>query len=314
MPYRLEANETIAAGMHRLLIECVNQIIDDLTNPETERDTGVHEARKNCKRVRAAYRLIRDEIGDDLYRQENIRFRDTARLLAGARDSWVLIGTLDSLVTDHADPLNSQAFEGVRQYLQQRYEAILARESENTRVIPEIVENMRVARAQIENLPIQHADFSAFRPGIQRVYRRGRQAMQQAYTDPHPKIFHEWRKRVKYLWHQIQILEASRPKRLSKLANELHTLSDYLGDDHDLAVLRQTILEEPSGFRNENEQWMLVAWIDEARLALEAAAQPLSGRLFAEPPKRFAKRLETYWQAWRASRNDDPTDLGLPKR
>jgi hypothetical protein len=45
----------------------------------------------------------------------------------------------------------------------------------------------------------------------------------------------------------------------------------------------------------------LVAWIDEERLTLEAAAQPLGQRLYFESPKRFTKRLETYWQAWKAA-------------
>lgn len=122
--------------------------------------------------------------------------------------------------------------------------------------------------------------------------------MQQAYAHPAPGIFHEWRKRVKYLWHQIEILEALWPSVLSKLADELHLLSDYLGDDHDLAVLRWTILDNLSWFKNERELMRLVVLIDQERLALEAAAQPLGRRIYFDSPKLFAQRLETYWRAW----------------
>src|SRR3970282_1293730 len=100
MAYRLEANENVSTGIRRVILERVDQALNDLTNPDKDRDKGVHDARKNCKRIRAALRLIRGEIGDELYRQENIRIRDAARLIASARDSWVMVETLDKLVAD----------------------------------------------------------------------------------------------------------------------------------------------------------------------------------------------------------------------
>ena len=309
MPYRLEANETIALGMRRLLFERVQQIMVDLTDQPKGRDKGVHDARKNCKRIREAYRLIRDEIGKKLYVQENIRFRDSARLLAGARDSWVMIRTLDKLVAAHIDQLPAQAFSGIRQKLTEQYETTLARELENQTTIPAILEIMGEACFQIDNLPIQKEDFSAFRPSIQRVYARGRRAMRLAYTQPSSEVFHEWRKRVKYLWYQLEILEALWPNVLAQLADELHSLSEYLGDDHDLAVLRSRILDASAGFENERELLILVQLIDQERLELEALARPLGERLYFDPPKIFTRRLETYWQAWQAEDEKRQSEL-----
>ncbi len=312
MTFRLEANETISSGIRRLLLERVNKIIGDLTNPDIERDIGVHEARKNCKRVRSTYRLIRDEIGVDLYRQENIRFRDVSRLLAGARDSWVMVETLDRLISDERDRLPPQAFTGIRQDLVEQYESVLVHEQETQKAIPNIVESMLTARSQIENLPIERDDFSVFQGGLRRTYTRGRIAMIAAYAHPGSEIFHEWRKRVKYLWHQIEILESLWPKVFSMLADELHTLSNYLGDDHDLAVLRALILDQPKGFTNENELMRLVRLIDRERLELEAQARPLGERLYFDPPRTFVRRLETYWQAWQAE--DQKRQAKLIKR
>ncbi len=309
MPYRLEADETISMGMRRLLFERVQQIMVDLTDHPKGRDKGVHDARKNCKRVRAAYRLIRDEIGNELYRQENIRFRDTARLLAGARDSWVMIRTLDKLVASHIDQLHAHAFSGIRQKLTEKYETTLARELENLTTIPVILENMGEACLQIEKLPIQKEDFSAFRRSIRRVYDRGRSAMKLAYSQPSSEVFHEWRKRVKYLWYQLEILEALWPNVLAQLADELHSLSEYLGDDHDLAVLRSTILDASASFENEKELLMLVQLIDRERLELEALARPLGEKLYFDPSKTFTRRLETYWQAWQAEDEKRQSEL-----
>ncbi len=309
MPYRLEANENIADGIRRLIIVRVDRIIIELTNPEGGRDKGVHNARKSCKRVRAAIRLMRDEIGEELFQRENIRFRDASRQLSAARDSWVMIRTLDGLIAKYQDQLPPLAFDGVRQKLVENYEVTLALELKNQYVIPEIVEIMNEAKIYIGQLPIIREDFSAFRGGLQRVYFRGRRAMTQAYKHPDSEIFHEWRKRAKYLWYQLEILAELWPNLLSNLAGELHNLSEYLGDDHDLAVLRRMILSNPDGFVDEQELIMLISLIDQARLALEALAWPLGERIYFDPPKTFTRRLNTYWKAWREEDDVRQADL-----
>jgi excisionase family DNA binding protein len=175
-----------------------------------------------------------------------------------------------------------------------------------------ILDSMEVACSQAENLPIVHNNFSVFREGLQRTYTRGRTAMSSAYTQPGSEIFHEWRKRAKYLWHQIEILEALWPKVFTMMADELHTLSDYLGDDHDLAVLRAMILNQVKGFGDERELMRLVSLIDRERLELEALARPLGERLYFDSPKTFVQRLETYWKAWQAE--DQERQARLIKR
>ena len=122
MSFWLEASETISLGIRRILNEIVDQILQEFTEQRKKRDEGVHDARKNCKRVRAVYRLIRDEIGIGIYREENIRFRDTARLLAGARDSLVLVQTLDKLFNTHSDELSIHKYRDFRHYLVDRYQ------------------------------------------------------------------------------------------------------------------------------------------------------------------------------------------------
>jgi excisionase family DNA binding protein len=220
-----------------------------------------------------------------------------------------MIRTLDSVVVAHGERLPPGAFNGIRQNLTKQYEVTLAQELENQQTIPAILETMEEARFQIENLPIVNEDFSAFLRGIRRVYTRGRRAMRLAYTQPSAEVFHEWRKRVKYLWHQIEILESAWPRIFSMLGDELHQLSDYLGDDHDLAVLRSTILDAPAGFEDERELLKLVQLIDQDRLRLEASARPLGERLYYDTPKNFTRRLETYWRAWKSEDDQRQSEL-----
>jgi excisionase family DNA binding protein len=309
MPDHLTVHEMVLVDIRHLILEWIDQIINNLTNPAIDRDEGLHEARKNCKRVRAALRLVRDEIGDPLYHQENIRFRDAAWRLATARDSWILIDSLDKIILDHPGQLPSGAFEAVRVNLLKHYEDTLACEQADADHIPGILETLRAAFGPIENLPNQRGDFSAIQAGLRRVYLNGRRAMVQAYEEQAPAIFHEWRKQVKYLWHQVEILADLWPNVLMPLALELHTLSDYLGSDHDLAVLRLWVMEHPQDFSDQHELALLVTLIDQHRLTLEALARPLGERLYYDSPAAFTRRLKTYWQAWRTETEIRQTDL-----
>lgn len=302
MAYRLEANESVSAGIKRITIERIDQALDDLTDPGKNRNKGVHDARKNFKRIRAALRLVRGEIGEERYRCENVCFRDAARLLSSARDSWVMVQTLDALSETYASQLPAGAFSGVREHLAARHKKISQQALEDERTVSQVVEAVRAARARIAALPIRQQGFTALRSGLQRVYRQGRLAMKEAYARPSAEAFHEWRKRVKYLWYQIEILAALWPNILDNLAAELHDLSEKIGLDHDLAVLRQTVLEDPAGLQHERELLTLVTLIDRRRLELEAQCRPLGERIYSDPPRRFTRRIASYWKAWRAEK------------
>jgi len=298
MAFCLEAGEPISDGITRILNEQVDLIVDYLTNSEIERDIGVHESRKICKRIRATLRLVRDEIGKPLYRQENIRFRDIARQLAAARDSWVLLTCLDELTAEHADPLPTGRFNAFRQFLLDQYETTLARERADDALIPGILGDLEDTAAQIAQLPIHTEGFGVLTGGLKRVYSRGRLAMKSAYAQPTPEHFHDWRKRVKYLWHQVEILTPTRPEVLTLFGEEIHTLSDYLGDDHDVFVLRDRALRHPEAFPTEADLETLLDFIDKKRRVLETQAHALGDLIYDETPRVFTRRLKAYWIAW----------------
>jgi hypothetical protein len=112
----------------------------------------------------------------------------------------------------------------------------------------------------------------------------------------------QWRKQTKYLWHQLQVLEPMRPGPLGELADQAHKLSDYLGDDHDLAVLREKVLQHRSTFKDEADLTAFLALLDRCQERLRAKAFLVGSRIYAEKPATFAARLGRYWQRWRAEK------------
>lgn len=308
MGYRLEKGEPLPAGLKRIATEQVERALMQLTEMPDGRDEAVHDARKCFKKVRAVLRLARNEIGPEHYKQENICYRDAGRQLSDVRDSFVIVETLDGLAQHFAGPLDSDAFAGVRQTLVERHESIKEQILDEEQAMANVTKTIRAARQRIANWPIENDDFSALRGGLKRVYKRGRNRMADAYANPQPEHFHEWRKRVKYLWYHVRIFKPLWPDLLKELAGQLHDLSDYLGDDHDLVQLRHAALEQPQMFNAQRDLKALVALIDRRRLELETLAQPLGERIYAETPGAFVDRIQSYWQASQAEATA-PKDL-----
>lgn len=131
--------------------------------------------------------------------------------------------------------------------------------------------------------------------GLKRVYKRGRKRLAQAYADPSVENFHEWRKRAKYWRYQLRILRNLWPAMLNPLRESLHDLSDYLGDDHDLAELRARVQQDDIAFNSPESRQTLLALIDQRRAKFRTLARPIGERAYVEKPKHYVRRMAGYW-------------------
>ena len=302
MSYRLNGHETISEGIKRIAFEQIDQAFEQLTSANGNQDEAIHEARVCMKKIRAVLRLVQDE-SDDVFRQENACYRDAGRRLSAIRDAAAMLETFDRLTARFADQLAADAFTALRRPLQQSRPA---RRLEKKKTMMAVAKTLGAARRRVERWPIHHNGFSALRPGVKRVYKQGRQTFAKTFEQPNVENFHDWRKHVKCLWYQIRILKPAWPMMMGRLADELKTLGDYLSDDHDLALLRQRVLEpvETSGDRTDLEA--LIALIDQRRGELQVEARRLGERVYVEKPRAFTGRLQVYWQAWRSEEHVDP--------
>jgi|GEM_PF-189802 len=286
-PFALDRRETTTNGIRRIVCGQIDAAIDDLGAGALE-DPGeaVHACRKRFKRVRATARLVRDELGADAYRQENVAFRDFGRRLARARDSQVVAETLDALCRRYASEVPSGAFDRLRTALADDHRA--AEQDLNAAAAAPIIAELRVARARVAAWRLRHDAASALAPGFERLHRRGRRAFLAARRDPTDESFHELRKRSKDLWHAAQILRSIAPKVMKTLADRAHRLSDLIGDDHDLAVLAEQVDQRPGRLADEREAALLHALIARRRSQIQHEALELAQRIFTAKPQKLA--------------------------
>lgn len=303
MAYRLKAPESISQGVQRIAYEEIDKALTQLLGQTDDSpEEAVHDARKRLKKLRALLRLVRDEIGSEIYHQENTCFRDAGRLLSNVRDAQVTIETLDTLTEHFAPIISADGFKDVRQALEARSQSIRERVLEEKNTQEDAIRMIKAARERVNDWSITSNKWSTLHPSIQRVYKRGNKGLILALNQPSVENFHNWRKRVKYLWYHLRLLKLVWSNLMTEMASETKQLADYLGDDHDLAMLLQLLKQEPKLAGDRTQLDALIGLIDRRRLQLQQSAYSLGQRIYAEKPGVFVERIGVYWQIWRSER------------
>jgi CHAD domain-containing protein len=290
--FRLGDGERVPDGVRRIARGQLDMSIERLRG-DTDEDLGtaVHETRKSLKRLRATVRLARDELGDDVYRRDNVAFRDAGGRLGGARDSQVLLETLDALIDRYPDEAPPERLERFKRTLVGQHGAAQRRLHEGA-AVGEVLGELRRARARIGDWQLEREGLDALAPGFRRIYRRGRRAYRAARQEPSTENLHELRKRAKYLWYAAQIVRAAAPKKMKRIARRAHELSDLIGEDHDLALLAQRADERRDRFADETAAGELTALVERRRAELQREALDLARRVFRKGPRKVARPFE----------------------
>jgi len=292
--YRLASDEPVRSGLRRCAVAQLDRAVTELTERvDVDPDTALHAARKAIKRERSLLRLARGSIDGGRRRGENRALRRAARTLSAARDAEAMLATLDELADRYAGQLPEQTFDAVRAPLQRRRDT----QRGDSDLCARAAAELDAVRSRIDQWELTAGGWSALEDGLRRSYRDGRRAFRRARDHRSGADWHRWRKRVKDLWYQQRLLSAVAGPACAGQAKDAHRLADLLGDDHDLAVLRRALTDEPVHVPADLDA--VVGLIDHRRLELRRQALALGGRVYAEKPKPFVRRMRTMWRAGR---------------
>ena len=278
MAYEFLAGETIPDAVRRIYGEQLDRIAAHLAAGE------VHGARKRMKETRALLRLVRKALGEQ-FDVENAWLRDAAHSLTGARDAEAMIETLEKLRKRTDDR-------------QLRFDIGRAKRSVRARIRrlgpPSTIagELLSAARAR---MPLQAEipdRFSTIGAGLEQTYRAGRRALDRAGDSHSPADLHALRRRVKDHWYQVRLLRCAAPDLLDPYAEVIERLSDFLGEHHDLNLLRDTL--HPDRFST------VLDVVASRREELEGKALSLARQVFAEGPPAWRNRMRACWRLRRA--------------
>ena len=304
MAYRLERGESVISGLKRVVREEIESAGDHLSGKKkATRDEAIHDARKSLKKVRATLRLVRGEMGE-AYVRENARLRDIAGRLSEFRDAFAIIGTFDDLKHKFQDEGGGAKLRSVRAGLAKRRDES-GREEDVGMVLNAAAAALEKASKRVKKWPLEKDGYEAVAPGLEGTYRDGRNALARARKDPSAENFHQLRKRVKDHWYHVRLLEGLWAEVMGAYEKSLKDLEDWLGNDHNLTVLRDRIAAEPAFFGKEKQIDLTFDLIARYQKELRANALPLAERIYEEKPRDFTRRMKHLWDTWQAEPASD---------
>jgi CHAD domain-containing protein len=308
MAFELKPNEPVSAGIMRNVKSQIEKAIRHVGGvkegsaarqppaQETVENAAIFEVRKCFKRVRSALRMAREELGDDFYREENWWFRDAARPLTQVRDAAVLVETAEKLRQELVRATGPAAFRKIRLALIANQTEVRRRVLEEGQAFAKVEEAARRALARLPQWGLRRNGWAAVESGLRRVYRQGHRALALAAESPTVANLHEWRKQTKYLRYELQLVEAAWPEPERELVTRTHQLATLLGEDHDLAVLRETLAADPLPYGGHHVLKNVFAVIDRHRADLERQAFALGREIYKDPPRAFVSRIQALMQ------------------
>ncbi|MGA9277630.1 CHAD domain-containing protein [Ilumatobacter sp.] len=295
MADRIRPDRELLTEIHRAAAEQATKARADLTHIDADGVVAaVHDARKRCKKIRGLARLVRPALGDR-YRTTNEAFREAARALSPHRDAQALLDTFDRLVSVDAERLPPGGLGVVRGELAARSRHSIEAFDRSHESVEQALGFLSDGVEVVDSWSLDCDGWSAIGAGLHKTYARGVDALAIATDDGSSEDFHELRKRAKYTWYHVRLLETTAPSILRPLAARLHELSDALGDAHDLSVLTALLRREHEAFGGATTVDAAVSFFDERRRDLEGRSLGLAHRLYVESPKRFSQRLGAYW-------------------
>ncbi len=279
MPLRLSTRKPIGEAIARAVGKEFDIAIAALAAP-TDAGAAVLEARKRLKKIRALRRLVREFPAQE--DPTDHRLRDILRRLSSARDADARLDALRHLGRHYPTLITDKVAA----------EVIVALGPERQRVDVRVPHLVKRSLRQIQKLrePLL-ADARQMRQPQHAVsqllddYLKAQEATTLLTRESPALDFHAWRQRVKRHAYHLQLFEGTRA-RLKRTA-QLKRLEDWLGQEHDLVVLRGALLARRRDRMDPRATALVLGASILLQTSLRRRAVALGRTLFADPPPRF---------------------------
>jgi CHAD domain-containing protein len=229
----VEAGERAPQRLRQKALDLTDEVIVTLGQVEANNEKAIHDVRRRFKELRALTELFATTLADR-GRLEQSFFRDRGRQLAAPRDAKAALEVFDRLRERYAGEWTPRQFQKIRGALAQRVE-----QQVDAAIIERLRSDLLTERGRIAAWPVDAMTRDDLWQAITRSYRRARRAMRAALRERTAPAIHAWRKRVKVHWHHAQFFALVDLAELQPHIEQLHKLSQTLGEHHDLVVLDQ---------------------------------------------------------------------------
>jgi CHAD domain-containing protein len=283
--FRVMEGEPLAAAMKRILIGEILEAHRVLEDRTVGRDEAVHGARRHMKWMRSIWYVL-DTVPGANRDARRAQIRDTARLLAGARDADVMAAEARRLLARADGRAHTASLR-----LVERLEAEARAAHAEAPPIATVLSRLRAAEADARSLPTRFEAGRLLADGLVASYRRGRRDWRAIDDGASTEALHDWRKRVKRRRHLSALVPVANPATTRAIQADLDDLGEILGEEHDLALLRDLVERTPTLIAPSEGRDDVLDLIADRRRKLKKVAIGLGEELYGAKTRSFAEEL-----------------------
>jgi hypothetical protein len=280
--------------LRRVVKKQLQSAIDQLAGDRPS-DDSIHEARKSIKKVRAVLQVVGQDIGAGGRQLD--RLRQAGQRLSPLRDADAVITSAQAICAHDRRALSARSCAALHVMLRRekvRRTALARRDHAAERA----ARALKRVQGSAKGWAWQRVRFADLAEEVQRSYKKARRGLRHARGDNDPDTFHTWRKRIKTLWYALRLLEQRMP-RLRPLLSDLGRLETWLGDDHNLLVLRTQVMIARTPNEEQTPGARLSTLAERRQRELRQRALTLATPVFKSKPKAFAEHLRQMWHEQR---------------
>lgn len=286
MAYRFKLENNPSKGFKRIVREQVQLALGELGAADAPSAVSVHASRKALKRLRALIAAVKPAIGGRAARKHDRALRDIGRMLSGRRDADVSLDTVAKLEAHYGESARI-VLKPLRVHLEE-LAAATAREV-GAAAVQSVADLMGKEGKALLKIKWSGRGFAPVLSGIAKSYALGRITVGKTFKAPDDERMHDLRKCVQAHWRHMALLSRAWPEAFAVRILAAHELSQLLGEDHDLSVLKAV-----AGNLREEDREAIQTLCVRRQKELRVRAEPRARRLFLESERAFARRMRGY--------------------
>ena len=227
----------------------LNRVIELCLEENVLPEIKVHEIRKSFKRLNALLKLFPAELQAEviLFRKA---MRNIARQLTFGRESTVNLQLLERLLLE-TQGLDEPENEMLKEKLTRAKEESLLELTEKEKILDDILQLMNSGLKNL--LPVLTETNYAVHifDDILDTFFKSSHLYKPLAITYNAELYHKLRKRMKTLWYQSELEAPGQTEVPGTILEQLHTITDQLGDDHDWYIFLSDLKQEKYGLSDK---------------------------------------------------------------
>lgn len=211
---------------------------------EVDLNKNIHKLRVITKQLRAYWCIVNPLLeNQSLCTMHAARISAAAKLLTQSRESYVNRKLISSFKESFNGNKESEVFDQLLDLMPQSDETEIVDKTELSNIFQTEQDFWR--RFECHTLRRDISENAGLTKTYNKAKKIGKKAINQDFV---ADIVHQWRKWLKYLMYELQVISVKIDKKcVSRYLGELEEVTDRLGKMHDLHVLKSLITDGLTG-------------------------------------------------------------------